>query len=146
LKSIRFVPDGTVDGSPKTEPSDGSTVSVKPGTSALGFGAGAPEAAGAALSGATLTTGDADAWAAPPTAADIPPSSTTAPENEPEPAAVEQAPKVRAPMASSTTERRITKLNLSTIDSGLVDAAFPWSGDGRGRGAHGAASCIKHAP
>src|SRR5262249_37064088 len=48
LKSSRFVPDGTVGGSPKTEPSDGSTVNETPGISALGMGP--PDAGGAALS------------------------------------------------------------------------------------------------
>src|SRR4051794_17158986 len=73
-----------------------------------------------------LRAGDDDSWAAPWTAAAIPPS-TTAPEYGCEPAA-EQAPNPRAPMASSANERRMTKLNLTRIDSVLVDAACRWSG------------------
>jgi len=92
---------------------------------ALGIGAvdapGTVVAAGdpaAGLSGAMLVTGaDADAWETPLAATATPPS-TTAPEYEPEPA-VEQAPIPRAPIASSKTERRMTKLNLVTIDSGF---------------------------
>jgi hypothetical protein len=86
LKSSRFVPEGTVGGSPKTLPSDGSIVNEMPGINALGSGVaapGAPLAAGepaAWLSGATLVAGvEADAWAAPRAATAIPPS-TTAPE------------------------------------------------------------------
>jgi hypothetical protein len=109
LKSSRLVPDGIADGKPKTDPSEGSTVRVTPGTSALGCGAAGDPAAG--LSGAMLVAGvDADAWATLLAPRAIPPS-TTALEYEPEPAA-EQAPNPRAPMASSTTERRMSKLNL----------------------------------
>lgn len=50
LNSSRFVPAGTVGGSPKTLPSDGSIVNETPGMSALGSGPDPP--------GATLAAGE----------------------------------------------------------------------------------------